>query len=184
MKDKVSALMDGELDGREASDLLARLPGEVEAAETWRLYHLIRDAMHDDPGLGGSLADPVRRRIESEPTVIAPGAANLDRDASPRGSGRSTAAWSIAASVAAIGIVGWLGLAPRPAGESPAIAQVPRSTEPVAVAKGSPRASQRLPGEADDYLLAHQGYSPRSSLQGMAPYVRTVADQSMAGGAR
>jgi len=31
---------------------------------------------------------------------------------------------------------------------------------------------------ANDYLLAHQGFSPRVSLQGMAPYVRTVADRS------
>ena len=33
-----------------------------------------------------------------------------------------------------------------------------------------------------DYLLAHQGFSPRGSLQGMAPYARTVSDQ--ANGAR
>jgi len=30
--------------------------------------------------------------------------------------------------------------------------------------------------EANDYLLAHQGFSPRVSLQGMAPYVLTVAE--------
>jgi hypothetical protein len=33
-----------------------------------------------------------------------------------------------------------------------------------------------LPSAANDYLLAHQGFSPRVSLQGMAPYVRTVAE--------
>ena len=32
-----------------------------------------------------------------------------------------------------------------------------------------------LPSATNDYLLAHQGFSPRVSLQGMAPYVRTVA---------
>jgi hypothetical protein len=31
---------------------------------------------------------------------------------------------------------------------------------------------------ANEYLLAHQGFSPRVSFQGMAPYVRTVADQA------
>jgi len=35
-----------------------------------------------------------------------------------------------------------------------------------------------LPSATNDYLLAHQGFSPRASLQGMAPYVRTVSDQS------
>jgi hypothetical protein len=34
-----------------------------------------------------------------------------------------------------------------------------------------------LPSATNDYLLAHQGFSPRASLQGMAPYVRTVSDQ-------
>jgi hypothetical protein len=36
-----------------------------------------------------------------------------------------------------------------------------------------------LPTTANDYLLAHQGFSPRISLQGMAPYVRTVAEQAV-----
>ena len=33
-----------------------------------------------------------------------------------------------------------------------------------------------LPKETNDYLLAHQSYSSRGSLQGVAPYVRTVSD--------
>ena len=33
-----------------------------------------------------------------------------------------------------------------------------------------------LPKETNDYLLAHQSYSARGSLQGVAPYVRTVSD--------
>jgi hypothetical protein len=33
-----------------------------------------------------------------------------------------------------------------------------------------------LPKAANDYLLAHQGFSPRVYLQGMAPYVRTVSE--------
>ncbi len=32
-----------------------------------------------------------------------------------------------------------------------------------------------MPTAANDYLLAHQGFSPRISLQGIAPYVRTVS---------
>ena len=34
----------------------------------------------------------------------------------------------------------------------------------------------RCRAATNDYLLAHQGFSPRMSLQGMAPYVRTVAE--------
>jgi hypothetical protein len=30
---------------------------------------------------------------------------------------------------------------------------------------------------ANDYLLAHLGFSPRVSFQGMAPYVRNVSER-------
>jgi hypothetical protein len=28
-------------------------------------------------------------------------------------------------------------------------------------------------------MMAHQAYSPRNSLQGVAPYVRSVSDETM-----
>ena len=30
--------------------------------------------------------------------------------------------------------------------------------------------------QLNDYLIAHQEYSPSTAIQGVAPYVRTVAD--------
>jgi hypothetical protein len=33
-----------------------------------------------------------------------------------------------------------------------------------------------------DYLLAHQRFSPAFAMQGVAPYVRTVADEQQADG--
>jgi len=44
------------------------------------------------------------------------------------------------------------------------------------VAKAKPPTLVPPPGGANDYLLAHQGFSPRVALQGMAPYVLTVSD--------
>jgi hypothetical protein len=59
------------------------------------------------------------------------------------------------------------GVAPAP----PPLAQTkPVEAKPVMVP---------LPTQANDYLLAHQGFSPRVSLQGMAPYVRTVSEQAV-----
>jgi hypothetical protein len=40
------------------------------------------------------------------------------------------------------------------------------------------------PTAANDYLLAHQGFSPRVSFQGMAPYVRSVSTPAPAREAR
>ncbi|MGH8704696.1 MAG: hypothetical protein ACREUO_04660, partial [Burkholderiales bacterium] len=97
-------------------------------------------------------------------------------------------ALSAAASVAAVALVGWLAFAPQQgAGPAPRLAQSPqpvvqiqqpvaKAPQPVVPAKV---AAQVLPPDAaNDYLLAHQGYSPRVSLQGMAPYVRTVSGQA------
>jgi hypothetical protein len=75
-------------------------------------------------------------------------------------------AYAAAASLAAVALVGWLAFAPQP--EAPKMAQV---QPPIMQAVNVP-----LPSAANDYLLAHQGFSPRVSLQGMAPYVRTVAE--------
>jgi len=44
-----------------------------------------------------------------------------------------------------------------------------------------PAAQVPPPDSANDYLYAHQGYSPRNSLQGVAPYVRTVSGQTRPG---
>ena len=49
---------------------------------------------------------------------------------------------------------------------------------PLAQVKPAPGAvAAPMPVAANDYLLAHQAFSPRVSLQGMAPYVRSVSDE-------
>jgi hypothetical protein len=79
---------------------------------------------------------------------------------------------AVAAGMAGIALVGAIAYTQRP--ESEQIAQTP-SKSPSAQAEFVRVA---LPREANDYLLAHQSYSPRNSLQGVAPYVRTVSDTS------
>jgi hypothetical protein len=65
-----------------------------------------------------------------------------------------------------------MAFAPQPGVKPAAIAQAP-------VPGAAPKpAIVPLPTQANDYLLAHQVFSPRVSLQGMAPYVRTVSEPS------
>ena len=162
MNESISALMDGELEGRAADEALELVRRDGMAADTWRLYHLVSDAMHEQPLLSEGFTRRVSARLAAEPTVLAPG----------RLPGRTPAqrfAYAAAASVAAVGLVGWLAFTPQRPVEVP-------------VAKADPVAppalrAVSLPEAANDYLLAHQGFSPRVSLQGMAPYVRTVAER-------
>ncbi len=81
---------------------------------------------------------------------------------------------SAAASVAAVAMVGWVAFAPQEGGTDVARVTQGVPAQVPAVAQVAP------PATADEYLYAHQGQSPRNSLQGVAPYVRTVSGQAVA----
>jgi len=172
MKSKISALMDGELDPRELHEPLSALGEEGEARETWRTYHLISDALRGDAILSATCTMRVVQRLAQEPALVAP-QPSLIR---PPERARWFVPSALAASVAAVAFVGWVALAPQQ-GTGPAPA-------PVAQAPQAERANEpaRLPltSAAQDYLIAHQAFSPRNTLQGMAPYVRSVSDQAAA----
>ncbi|HZS69210.1 MAG TPA: sigma-E factor negative regulatory protein [Burkholderiales bacterium] len=160
MNEAISALMDGELEGRAADDALEHLRRDGEAANAWRLYHLMSDAMHGQRQvLSARFVERVAARLATEPAVLSPGAL-------PGRTPLQRYALAAAASLAAVALVGWLAFAPQPQPQ-PAVAQA----QPGAV-------TVSLPDAANDYLLAHQGFSPRMSLLGMAPYVRTVAERA------
>ena len=157
MKDRISELMDGELEGRAGANLIGELGREGEARDAWRMYHLIGDAMRDTRVLSAGFAARVTEKISLEATVLAPRALQPDRQRN----------WfavpaAIAAGLSGVAIVGWLALTPQP--QAPQVAQV----------QGKPQTIP-LPTATPDYLLAHQGFSPRSSLQGMSAYARTVS---------
>ena len=160
MNERLSAWMDGELEGDDARQLPVQLKNSGELREQWDCYHLIGDALR---GVHGpDLCARICVQIEAEPTVLAP-------------QRRSTAeklrwfALSAAASVAAVAFVGWMAL-PGLQQDSLQIA-----------AKGEVKQVAVPAGEGvKDYLLAHQRYSPSNAMQGVAPYVRTVAEERSA----
>lgn len=164
MKDKLSALMDGELDDKSAAEVIQALGSDREAVRAWRTYQLISDAMRQSRVLSADFTARVAERLKAEPTVLAP----RSRVPGFQGQSRKWFALSAAASVAAVSLVGWLAFAPQP--PVVPVAQAPIEAKPNIVP---------LPTAANDYLLAHQGFSPRVSLQGMAPYVRTVAEHAV-----
>jgi len=179
MKARISELMDGELGRREAAGPLEALRSEDEARATWRSYHLIGDAMRDTHALSAGFAARVAAKLAAEPTVMAPArlAPVMQR---PR--------WqflSAAASLAAVALVGWVAFGPRE--NAPQVAQIPAQN--LAMKAQAAQSAARAPAPAvqaqvpppdaaQDYLYAHQGYSPRNSLQGVAPYVRMVSGEA------
>jgi sigma-E factor negative regulatory protein RseA len=181
VKSKISALMDGELAAHELSEPMTALGSDEDALEAWRLYHLISDALQGRAMLANDCLHRVAARLAQEPILVGP----LPSDVAPPARARWFVPSAIAAGVAAVALVGWMALAPQhdagpalaPVAQAPAAAPVAGK---VTVAKETP-AHLPMTVATRDYLIAHQAFSPRNSLQGMAPYVRSVSAESVAG---
>jgi sigma-E factor negative regulatory protein RseA len=168
MKEKLSALIDGELEGDGLHAHLGRLRTDPELRSAWDTYHLIGDALRGQ--ISPAIADRVVARLREEPTVLAP--------RPQKGPSRRLGwyAMAVAASVAAVGFVVWTAspgwrVEPQLAG-GPAATTVATSVQaPATLVSSVP------PAEVENYLLAHQPYSHTSAMQGIAPYARSVADE-------
>jgi sigma-E factor negative regulatory protein RseA len=160
MKQHISVLMDGELFDDEAEDILNGLKRNPEAQAEWETYHLISDVLRQPDHLHANIGATMHERLLAEPTVLA-----------PRSRAGRNARWfalSAAASVLALTLVVWLSEQVGP--ERPA-AQI--AMQQSAAARPASFANNRL----NDYLMAHQEFSPSADMQGTAAYIRTVADQ-------
>lgn len=167
--EKVSALVDGELDEHELKQQLSLLKQNHSAQESWKMFHLIGDTLRGDSRISPGFN---RRFIESlalEPTVLAP----------PRRTVRKAAryAMSVAASLVAVSAVAWVAFSSNPlnAPQEPAAAQL--AAIPPAATSIVPAQLANLDNQENmsEYLLAHQGYSPSTALQGVVPYIRSVS---------
>ena len=166
MKERLSELMDGELDDKSAAVAIQALGSEREARDAWRTYHMIGDLMRGSAPLSSDFSARIAWKLADQPTVLAPGRIRPE----PR---RWFTASALAASFAAVALVGWMAFAPQPLSTPQPVPVAQTEVKPAAPALVP------MPSAANDYLLAHQGFSPRVSLQGMAPYVRTVSEQTV-----
>ena len=158
MKEKLSAMMDGEL-ADELQAHLGRLRADPELRAAWDIYHLIGDSLRGQ--VSPAIAPRVISRLRDEPTVLAPPPA------------RRTAArigWYgmyAAASLAAVAIVAWTAF-PGWHSESQLAGNA------VATSAGIPAENVVVvdpPADVENYLLAHQPYR---AMQGIE---RTAAAQ-------
>lgn len=162
MKTKLSALMDGELDAAEATEAIKQLKKTDELRGEWATYHLIGDALRQSVAMS-DIAQRVGTRLATEPTVLAP-RFHLPQKA-------KVFALSAAASLAAVAVVGWISFQTIDQSQQNLVASNKTSANVIAANTSVP-----APARMNDYLLAHQEFSPSTAMQGVAPYVRTVAD--------
>jgi sigma-E factor negative regulatory protein RseA len=157
MTDKISLLMDGELDDADAEDVLRQMK-RPDAIATWVCYHVIGESLRGGCVPTAGFAARFAGRLAAEPTVIAPRASR---------SQPLPAVWAAAATVAAVAVVGWAAYATF-------------ETSPTAVARAHEaatiRAAQvRPPAVPADYLVAHREYSPTAPIEAIGPALRPAS---------
>ncbi len=157
--DKISALIDGELSEHEARLNFLRLKQHREYSETWALFHLIGDVMRDEPLLlRHDFTSRVCSCLDREPTIMAP------RFTYKRVAGYALSAAASLAAIAFVLILVFNTDNPFHSNQQQVAQVTPPAPQPVNQTK------------INEYLMAHQEFSPSTTMQGVVPYVRTVSD--------
>lgn len=166
-REGISALMDGEVEHEGLVEKLGHAGEQEELRECWGTYHLIGDVIRGDRALNRDFAEKVAADLASEPTVLAP-----RRTKPVLASRRTSIAWAAAATVAGVGVAGWLALGTA----GPSLEQRTADLGPrtVAVASGT-AGSTALDADMNEYLMVHQEYSPTGAMHGVGSYVRTAS---------
>ena len=205
MKNKISALMDGELDSTDVADTITQVKKTEELRNEWSTYHLIGDALRQPEMSTLDIASGIRKKLAIEPTVLI-----LEPPKEKKG---QVFAFAVAASMlTAVAAVTWMGgqtmdqpldrvadkaalqTAVKTESAEPTVITVPvlaqkeefktdKSVLQTAAQADSdvspitaPIQLNPAPIQLNDYMFAHEEFSPRTAIRGVSPYMRTVAD--------
>lgn len=202
MREHLSALADGELRGEEFVRTMA-YAGTHEGQASWRLYHLIGDAMRSSEAVRAAdpaLLERLREQLALEPrpggataaTVlaqVAPPAGDAAR-AQDAAANASVFRWKLAAgfaSLAAVAALGWnayvgLGGEAAPQGAQLAAAQPAALAPALVAANGGPEGPQIMIRDPrlDELLAAHKQFGSTSALQMPAGFLRNATFEAPA----
>ncbi len=202
-RERLSALLDGALDGDAVTQACEQWRASVESRSAWHAYALIGDVLRSDDLAGGAASDAgflaaLRRRMENEPVVCAPQPRGLPAETLPLEASHAVAggrprrwSWMAPTAVAAgfVAVAGVLTLT-RPGmllerADTPSVAQASASLPMAAAAVGTPApaaepqtfvASGQLIRDArlDHYLAAHKQFAGSSALGVPSAYLRNA----------
>lgn len=161
MKTRISALMDGELEDHEVPASFDALRRDETLRSQWQQAHLIGAVLREENHLDFDVTARVMAALDAEPVVLAP------KPRTPRDWSRS--AMALAATVAGVAVVAWLGLGDAP--EASSIAQLAQVPAGVSVPQAQAPSTPRL----QEYLVAHQAYASMGPMAGGARNIRTVS---------
>lgn len=158
MKTRLSELIDGELEAREARVVFDAVKRDAELRTRWQEYQLIGDLLRGEKSLGSDITARVMAGLDDEPVVLAP------RLRAPQSWQRM--ALAVAATLAGFGVVGWVALGPH--GD-------PLPAEPMAQRAVPAALTASQDADLREYLVAHQTQSSSLQFRGGTENIRTVA---------
>lgn len=174
MKSKVSALMDGELDKQDASNVIEAVRRNDELQEEWESYHLIGDALRQSSRLSMNISSSVSQKLKTEPAVLFPN----NTSSIPKQQKHKVFAFSMAASVVAM-ISAWI-IMHNSSYEShqSMIAEnfnQDSNLTVVPVIVSSPATLGNYPpAEINDYLFVHREFSPGTNMRGQVTNIHNT----------
>jgi sigma-E factor negative regulatory protein RseA len=173
MTEQISALADDEIAIEDAEHLLATFQPNSHAAEVWAQYHLIGDVMRGAGTLSRDFKQNLMQKIDLEPTVLSPNASLKNQHNSQNQSAairsKLPVSWSIAASFAAVMMVGWVLLQTQTINNiAPVMVAQMQPTQVASVQVASLHAAPAVVTHAEqaipsEYLIAHQATAPSAS---------------------
>jgi len=163
-KERLSALVDGEVDDSELRRTIADLAADAEERARWYRYHLIGGAMRGQlPTPVTDLSGRVARAVDAE----TPAGAVVVPFKPPRLS-RPLVGLAVAASVTAVAILSVQILGP--VDNAPMVASTTIVTPP------EPGEATSMPDRRlNPYLINHNEYAAATGMPGVLPYVRVVS---------
>ena len=158
MSEQISALMDEEIAIEDASHLISSMQSSKQSADAWSQYNLIGDVMRGNQLLSRDFKQNLMHKLDQEPTVLAPKSAQINAESKATFKDKLPAKWSIAASFAAVMVVGWMAMQQVQTGNKVPALEIAQADV----------VEQAIPNE---YMAAHQSSAPSASSY----YIQSVS---------
>ncbi|MDX5151510.1 MAG: sigma-E factor negative regulatory protein [Acidiferrobacterales bacterium] len=160
MKEKISALLDGEINSSELDVLLDEMRQQPELRKQWGRYARIQSSLHNEEG--PDVADRVWAELQAEPAILAPRKSGIASHPLVR---RYAAGLAVAATVAAaaVGSLNWY--APSFVPQTQLLAKGPEQADYIRTSGTHWQVDDpKLEDDLNMYLVEHGGYAGSSSM--------------------
>ena len=174
MKSKVSALMDGELDQQDVTNVIEAIRENDDLHNEWRSYHLIGDALRKSSRLSMNISSRVSQKLITEPTVLSPNVTSAIQK-------QKYKVFTLAAAASVVAMIS-AGLIMNNLYKPQQITIAEQSNQENSVTAAPIMVSSpplihnysHPPVEINDYLFVHREFSPGIAMRGQASNIHNV----------